>query len=200
MTNNQINYLSLQETRRANRAKEDVSARTLSESMRHSMRSEDETERSNRAKEAEAERSNRAKESFNILNLAETTRSNRTKESEMNRSNIEREKETKRANVAKENESARHNKWTEALDYSKQSAMPFIYTPEMVRRDAALKDTLYMPDVDRATGWIQSKVPTFGKVYDSIESFFGIKPHNSSSGAYHGGKGSKYHETKKGRN
>lgn len=199
MTNNQINYLSLQETRRANRAKEDISARTLSESVRHSMRSEDETERSNRSREAETERSNRAKESFNILSLAETMRSNKEKEAETNRSNVEREKEAHRSNAAREREATRHNKWTEALDYSKQSAMPFIYTPEMVARDASLKNTLYMPDAERASGWIQSKVPTFGQVYDSIESFFGVKPHKSSSGANHGGKGGKFHETQKGR-
>lgn len=180
MTNNQINYLSLEETRRANRVKEGISLRDLSEKSRHNERTEVETERSNRAKEHEAERSNRARESFNILNLAETRRANLAKETETNRSS-----------VAKENEAKRHNRWTEALDYSKQSGLPLIYTPEMVERDASLKNALYMPDAKRVSGWIESKVPTFGDAYDSIRDFFGI-PHKSSSGATHGGKGGQF--------
>ena len=194
MTNNQINYLNLLETQRANRAKEDVSRQTLSETSRHNVRTEDESERSNRAKEAysifslsETIRSNKAKEH-------ETSRSNLAKEAETNRANMAKEAETGRANQAKENETHRHNTWTEALDYSKQSKMPYIYTPTMVERDAKLKDTLYLPDADRASGWIQSKVPTFGDVYDNIAEFFGgfKDSHKSKSGASHSGHGGGY--------
>lgn len=172
MTNNQINYLNLLETQRANRAKEDVSRQNLSETARHNVRTEDESERSNRAREsysilslAETMRSNKAKET-------ETARSNLAKEGEVNRSNLAKEAEAKRSNLAKESETHRHNTWTEALDYSHQSGLPVVYTPTMVERDAKLKDTLYLPDADRASGWIQSKVPTFGKVYDNVAEFF----------------------------
>lgn len=194
MTNNQINYLNLLETQRANRAKEDVSRQTLSETTRHNVRTEDESERSNRAKEsysilslAENIRSNKAKEN-------ETMRANLAKEGETNRANLAKEAETERSNYAKEGETHRHNTWTEALDYSKQKGLPLVYTPTMVERDAKLKDTLYLPDADRVSGWIQSKVPTFGKVYDNVAEFFGgfKGTHKSKSGASHSGRGGGY--------
>lgn len=181
MTNNQINYLNLQETRRANRAKEDISAQTLSESSRHNKRSEEESERSNRAREYENERSNRARESFNILNLAETHRANTAKEEETNRSNSEKEKETNR-----------HNKWTEALDYSKQVGMPFVFTPGMVESNTALKDSLYSPAVDQITGWFQGKIPGYWNGNNSVRPFLPGTTRTYPSGSTFGGGGGKW--------
>lgn len=181
MTNNQISYLSLLETQRANRVKEGLSAQTLSESSRHNRRSEIETERSNRAKEYESERSNRAKEGFNILNLAESRRANTAKEKETNRSNLEKEKETNR-----------HNKWAEAFDYSKQVGLPFVFTPTMVGKNTTLKDSLYSPALDQITGWYQSKIPGYWGGDNNVRPFLPGSTHTSSSGEIHSGRGGKW--------
>lgn len=104
MTRNQIEYRSILETERANKAKES------------------ENERSNLAKEAETHRSN-------VANETETNRSNVARETETHRSNVVKEKETNRSNKAKENlgllnysEAVRHNKTRNTIEFMKLPA------------------------------------------------------------------------------
>lgn len=73
MTQNQINYQSLQESKRSNLAKEA------------------ETNRSNLAREAETYRSNRATEQLTASRDAESARANKAREAETNRSNLAQE-------------------------------------------------------------------------------------------------------------
>lgn len=104
MTRNQIEYRSVLETERSNKAKES------------------ETERSNLAKEAETHRSNLASET-------ETNRSNIARETETNRSNVAKEQETHRSNRANENlgllnyqEAVRNNKTRNTIEFMKMPA------------------------------------------------------------------------------
>lgn len=120
LTQNQIAYWNLQETKRAN-----------SETNRHNVATENETARHNLAGEQ-----------FNISNLNESIRHNKVTETETNRHNVVTENETNRHNVAGEQfniaqlqeqqrhniageqfnisqlaETTRHNKWNESIDY-----------------------------------------------------------------------------------
>lgn len=112
MTYNQIAYWTLQENKRANRAREE------------------EAKRSNQAQEAEAIRSNQARE-------WETNRSNLAKESETRRANRAYERETNRHNQvaealgwAQHEENARANFARERENYRSNAAN------EQIRREA----------------------------------------------------------------
>lgn len=101
MTQNQIRYWELQETKRSNSAKET------------------ETNRANVAREGETHRAN-------VANETETNRSNVAREKETNRHNLATEgidlgklEETKRHNVSTEGETKRHNVATESIDMGK---------------------------------------------------------------------------------
>nr|AVX53670.1 putative ORF1 [Marmot picobirnavirus] len=108
----QLDYWNLQESKRANKARESQQASELGESMRH----------------------NRESEAIEYGKLGEAKRSNLAREAETNRSNLAREGESHRANVANETikyselgESMRHNRATEETQRtsaaaSKQSA------------------------------------------------------------------------------
>lgn len=112
MTALRINYDTLQETKRANAAREE-------ETHRSNVENEIETNRSNLAREAETNRANVARETethrSNLVNEAETHRSNVAREAETNRSNLAREAETNRHNVVSEGETNRSNVANEAL-------------------------------------------------------------------------------------
>lgn len=86
MTRNQIAYWELQESKRANLAKE-------AELNRSNLAKEEETKRSNLAKETEKVRSNRAEETLRHTGLVETARANKAKETETHRSNVAREEQ-----------------------------------------------------------------------------------------------------------
>lgn len=92
MTENQLRYLTLEETKRHNLAAESIDAGKLAESARSNLARENvqsdslsESIRSNLAREKEAARANRMRE-------LETFRSNQVKEIETNRSNVAAEK------------------------------------------------------------------------------------------------------------
>lgn len=127
MTQNQINYQSLLEntrankaregeTNRANLAQEELKRRELIEANRHNLVSEGETHRSNVARESEANRSNLAKElETNRHNLATENISavqavtgqqqvglGYSQLAETSRANQVRERETERSNRASE--------------------------------------------------------------------------------------------------
>lgn len=99
MTNNQIAYWTLQETKQHNRESERFNIQQLDETTRHNI----ETEK------------------LGSLQLGETSRANRVKEAETQRSNLAKELETNRSNLAKEKETYRHNVASENIDLSKLS-------------------------------------------------------------------------------
>lgn len=101
MTENQVKWITAQETIRANKARE-------TETSRANRASEKETNRSNIARETETNRHNLATESLDLSKLNETIRSN-----------LANETETHRSNVAKESETNRHNQATEGIDLGK---------------------------------------------------------------------------------
>lgn len=104
MTKNQIAFLELQETKRANQAREA------------------ETYRSNLAQESlTAYRDTNAVQQRD-REIAETMRSNLAREAETQRSNIARETETYRSNIARETETNRHNIVNEGIDQIKARA------------------------------------------------------------------------------
>lgn len=112
MTKNQIEYLKLKETERANRAREAIDTGQLSESERHNKASEQltlgqnveqarhnvESERQNQVSLDEASRHNRAYESIQLMN-ADTSR---LVAQEQQRHNLRTESETQRSNLASE--------------------------------------------------------------------------------------------------
>lgn len=116
MTKNQIEYLKLLESQRANRAGEQETARANLERERQGVIQLGETERSNRAREGETNRHNLETERISYLGQAETERANRVRESqkdielaEQSRANRAKEdisrlqlSETQRANQASE--------------------------------------------------------------------------------------------------
>lgn len=113
MNYNQIEYWKLQETKRANLAKEGLTDRQLTES-----------ERSNRMNEyltgtrdAETARSNKAKESLTSTQIKETQRSNLAQERLKHESNLE----TKRSNLANEQIKRDTNKETNRANLAKES-------------------------------------------------------------------------------
>lgn len=118
MTKNQIEYLKLRESQRANLAQEDlirtrdqrsyaIGLGTLAESQRHNMVTESQA----RASLDETSRHNVAGEKQAQLNLEETTRHNKATEEEMRRHNVVGE----RYNVDYLKESGRHNRAQEAI-------------------------------------------------------------------------------------
>nr|BBC20574.1 hypothetical protein [Dromedary picobirnavirus] len=126
MTQMQLQYHTLQETKRSNRAREDDEDVKNRETQRHNVATEgismntlSETVRSNRAKEFETNRSNVAKET-------ETNRANLAKETETYRSNVAKERETVRSNMANEALTRSANRNKAAADYLKVavSAIP----------------------------------------------------------------------------
>lgn len=120
MTTMGLEYLKLQETIRANQAREsetvrhNVTSETLDsagigESIRSHKADEgirsvslDETRRSNIARELETNRSNRAREGIALSELDESIRANRARERENLRTNLAREQENVRSNRAQE--------------------------------------------------------------------------------------------------
>lgn len=95
MTRNQIDYWTLQETKRHNQVSEQ-------ESVRH-----------NRADEGETQRSHRANEELGRNNLLELSRHNQSVENETNRHNVAMES----VEQGKLSETTRHNKATENIGY-----------------------------------------------------------------------------------
>lgn len=102
MTQIGLGYLNLVETRRANKAKENISQGELNERVRHQTTSE----------QLELEDLGIKRSS-----LDETGRANRVKEAENQRSNVARETENYRSNVAKETENTRGNTLRNLNDY-----------------------------------------------------------------------------------
>lgn len=160
MTHNQIDYQSLQETKRHNLEMESQGAQGLAETARHNQAYEQETNRSNLVNEsirsqsqAETERSNRAQEwlkhesnilnySANIAGVQESSRHNQATEMETNRSNLMKEridsthysnveKETNRHNVETENAQAFAN--ITGYETSKKSANANLINAEVNR-------------------------------------------------------------------
>lgn len=133
MTRNQIEFHKMMETRRANRATEEITrtrderAHTvalgqLSELSRHNFESEkltqrslDETSRHNLETESHARSVLAEQQRHSMAVEAETYRSNVAHEIELNRSNLAKEAETHRSNVAREGETKRSNLAAEAL-------------------------------------------------------------------------------------
>lgn len=123
MTQNQIDYAKLLETRRSNRAQEGLtSARDQRAyevnffNAQENQRANLEKEKHNRAVLDETSRANRAKEVQAARELAENTRYHSmnvglgySQLAETSRANKEREAETHRSNVADETERTRHN-------------------------------------------------------------------------------------------
>lgn len=104
MTKNQIAFLELQETKRANQAREA------------------ETFRSNRAQEMLTGFRDRSSIQQRDREIAESVRANLAREAETSRSNVARESETYRSNYARETETQRHNIASERVDAIKASA------------------------------------------------------------------------------
>lgn len=104
MTKNQIAFLELQETKRANQAREA------------------ETYRSNKAQESLTAYRDTNAVQMRDREIAEIMRSNLAREAETQRSNIAREAESYRSNVAREVETQRHNKASEGADLIKARA------------------------------------------------------------------------------
>lgn len=103
----QVDYWNMQESKRANKARESQQASELGESMRH----------------------NRESEAIEYGKLGETRRSNIARETETNRSNLAKEGETRRSNLANEEikyselgESMRHNQATEETQRASAAA------------------------------------------------------------------------------
>lgn len=107
MTRNQIDYWSLQETKRHNSS-------TEGESQRHNVATEQETNRHNVVGERETERSNRAREGIDLGKLNESVRHNQATEKETNRHNVA----TEGIDLGKLQETSRHNRSTESLGYA----------------------------------------------------------------------------------
>lgn len=103
MTRNQIEYWNLQESKRANQAKES------------------ETGRHNLATESETGRHNQVQEGIDLGHLNESVRHNRVTESETKRHNVAGEQETSRHNRVTETETNRHNVVSEGIDLGKLS-------------------------------------------------------------------------------
>lgn len=95
MTQNQIKYQTLQESKRSNLVNE-------AETERSHRAVEAETNRSNVARETETHRSNVANEQLTAARDAESKRSNLARELETNRHNVATEAETHRSNTANE--------------------------------------------------------------------------------------------------
>lgn len=118
MTQNQLKYLELQETQRANRTSEQLVGQKQAEDARHNVATEAEAYRSNTARESETARSNKAREDetyrSNFAREQETLRHNTASLNEAIRSNLAKELETNRANIAREEETSRANRASEA--------------------------------------------------------------------------------------
>lgn len=108
MTQIGLGYLNLVETRRANRAKENISQGELNERVRHQTTSE-----GLELEDLGIKRSS----------LDETGRANRAKEAENHRSNVAKETENYRSNVAKETENTRGNTLKHLNDYGATAYM-----------------------------------------------------------------------------
>lgn len=120
MTNNQIQYWNLQESKRSNRAVES------------------ETQRTNMAKEAETHRSNLEREALarqqlltDIRNTVKQRQYNYAVLSETNRSNVAREKETNRSNQVQERLKSEYQ--MQQRDYNNSNLLN-------VRRNTAIAD------------------------------------------------------------
>lgn len=123
MTKNQIEYNKMLETRRANKAQEQLTSLRDTRAYELGVQNLGELSRHNRATEAQASqvlgetsRHNLATEQAQVLQLQETQRANMAREeisrgnlAETVRSNVAREEETKRSNIARETETQRHN-------------------------------------------------------------------------------------------
>lgn len=122
MTKNQIAFLELQETKRANQAREVETHRAnVAQEQLTSLR--DTGTLALRDRElAESVRSHYAQEGLQSKTIAETERSNRAREAENYRSNVARETEMFRSNVAREQENRRHNIASEGIGYMQASA------------------------------------------------------------------------------
>lgn len=122
MTKNQIAFLELQETKRANQAREVETHRAnVAQEQLTSLRDTGTLVLRDREL-AETVRSNYAREGLQSRTIAETERSNKAREAETYRSNVARETETYRSNVARERENYRHNVATEGIGYMQASA------------------------------------------------------------------------------
>lgn len=123
MTRNQIELNKLLESKRSNRANEELT------------RMRDERSYAlGTANLQETRRSNRERERFNRSSLEETSRSNRAREYETFRSNYAREQETFRSNLAKEVETARSNRATESWRASQLALDTEIRRGELAER------------------------------------------------------------------
>lgn len=122
MTQNQLEYNKLLETKRNNfeierltrardRANYELGSRTASENERHNRA----TEQLSVNTLAETKRHNIATENYQVLSLNEQQRHNKVTEAETERSNRVREQETRRSNLAREAETARANRASESL-------------------------------------------------------------------------------------
>lgn len=135
MTRNQLEYLKILESQRANKAREAEDVRShqaqeafnlssLSEIQRNNL----ERERQGRSQLAETARANQAREALNFQQHLETVRSNTARENETQRHNLESERisfsqlaETSRANRAQESIARERNAETKRSNLEKES-------------------------------------------------------------------------------
>lgn len=153
MTRNQIEYLKHSETVRSNKANEELTKTRDTNTYNVALGNLNESIRANQAKEAynvaylgEMNRHNLATEAYNLaqlqetqrhsleserlqlLSLQETNRSNIAREQETSRHNLALEIETNRANVARERETSRSNKASEKIAMSNLSEQQRYHT------------------------------------------------------------------------
>lgn len=122
MTRNQLTFLELQETKRANQAREVETHRANVASERLTSLRDTGTLALRDRELAESVRSHYAQEGLQSRTIAETERSNKAREAENYRANVAREAETYRSNVAREQENRRHNVASEGIGYMQASA------------------------------------------------------------------------------
>lgn len=166
MTTNQLAYLNLQETIRANQAREG------------------ETHRANLASESlrlrdtlESIRHNQKLENISMFNLGETWRSNRARENENQRHNLETESlqsstiaETNRANLANEairNEANKIDRWSAIGNYFINSGK----VNEEIRHNQQMED---IGRTTAGTGVANAVTGGLRNVADAAKSIVGI--------------------------
>lgn len=120
-TTRELGFANLSETSRHNTAVEQHNVALLEETSRANRAREEEARRANIAAESETRRANLAREAYNLQFLGETIRANQERETqnrfalfEQQRSNLIRESETLRSNLAREAEISRANRAQEA--------------------------------------------------------------------------------------
>lgn len=144
MTQNQIAYWNLQETKRSNVSRESETARhniaDETETKRHNVQTETETSRHNLAGESESKRHNIESERFNISQLQETYRHNVAGENinisqlqETHRHNVASEKQDEIANAIKQEANRINQAYNDAITSIRRSELNLSKDKEVQR-------------------------------------------------------------------